>query len=180
MKFLDYTRLFITAIIVIILDQWTKVLVRQLPLGEVWMPQGLAWLTPYARIVHWYNTGAAFGSFPGFGMVFTILAFVVVAFIIYYFKKIAGEFWWMQVAMGMQMGGAIGNVIDRLTNDMKVTDFISVGSFAVFNVADSAITVGTAILVLGMLYIDKQEAQRAAELAIEEDAVIDDFGDKNG
>ena len=180
MKFFETLRLFITAIIVIVLDQWTKTLVRQLPLGEVWMPKGLEWLTPYARIVHWYNTGAAFGSFPGFGMVFTILAFVVVAFIIFYFKKIAGEYWWMQVAMGMQMGGAIGNVIDRLTNEMKVTDFISLGSFAVFNIADSAITVGTAILVLGMLYIDKQEAQRAAELAGDADGETEDIGENNG
>ena len=164
MKINQYVRLLITAIIVIALDQWTKTLVRTLPLGSVWMPDGWEWLTPYARIVHWYNTGAAFGSFQGFGLVFTILAFVVVAFIIVYFQQIAGQYWWMQIAMGMQMGGALGNVIDRLTNDMKVTDFISVGSFAVFNVADSAITVGTTILVLGMMYIDKLASEKQAQL----------------
>ena len=168
MKIKEYLRLFSTAVLVIVLDQWTKMQVRTMPLGSVWMPQGWEWLTPYARIVHWYNTGAAFGSFQGFGIVFTVLAFIVVAFIVYYFKQIAGQFWWMQVAMGMQMGGAIGNVIDRLTNDMKVTDFISVGSFAVFNVADSAITVGTIILVLGMMYLDKQASLKTEKSIVEE------------
>lgn len=170
MKHLNYVRLISVAVVVIILDQWVKSLIRLLPLGGTWMPEGLAWLTPYARIVHWYNTGAAFGSFQGFGWVFTSLAFVVVGFIFYYFPKVTGGYWWMQVAMGMQMGGALGNVIDRLTNDMKVTDFISVGSFAVFNIADASITVGTAILVLGLLYIEKQEEKAAiANKTIEED-----------
>ena len=163
MKYLGYARLLATAVVVIWLDQWSKYLVRQLPLGDIWMPTGWDWLTPYARIVHWYNTGAAFGSFQGFGMVFTLLAFVVVGFIVVYFQKIAMDHWWMEVALGMQMGGAIGNVIDRITNDMKVTDFISIGSFAVFNIADSAITVGTVVLVAGMMYLDKRAAEQEAK-----------------
>ena len=69
MKINQYVRLLITAIIVIALDQWTKTLVRTLPLGSVWMPDGWEWLTPYARIVHWYNTGAAFGSFQGLSLI---------------------------------------------------------------------------------------------------------------
>lgn len=157
---MKYIRLTVAAVIVILLDQWTKSLIRQLPLGASWLPQGWEWMAPYARFVHWYNTGAAFGSFQGFGLVFTLLAFVVVGFIVVYFHKITGDIWWMQVAMGMQMGGAIGNVIDRLTNDMKVTDFISVGSFAVFNIADAAISVGTALLVLGLYILDSQEKKK--------------------
>jgi signal peptidase II len=171
MKIVNYIRLTVVAVIVIILDQWTKSLVRQLPLGATWLPQGWEGLAPYARFVHWYNTGAAFGSFQGFGWVFTLLAFVVVAFIVVYFQKVTGDIWWMQVAMGMQMGGAIGNVIDRLTNDMKVTDFISVGTFAVFNIADAAISVGTAVLLVGLYYLDNLEAKKQKLAEQSEEAI---------
>jgi signal peptidase II len=51
--------------------------------------------------------------------------------------------------MGLQLGGALGNLIDRLTMNGEVTDFISIGAFPVFNVADGSITVGVIVLVLG-------------------------------
>jgi signal peptidase II len=123
---------------------------------------------PYARVVHWYNTGAAFGSFTGYGWVFTILAFVVVGLIIYYYPQVDDTDWWLKLAMGMQMGGALGNVIDRLTNDGRVTDFVSVGNFAVFNVADASISMGVVVLLIGVWFKEmserKNSAARAAEL----------------
>ncbi len=155
--------LFLVAGIVIGLDQWTKSLVRTLVVGEIWMPDGSAWLTPYARIIHWYNTGAAFGSFQGFGWVFTILAFVVVGLIIYYYPQVDDRDWWLRLAMGLQMGGALGNVIDRLTNNGQVTDFISVGKFAVFNLADASISVGVVILLAGTLFKDLSDRKLAAD-----------------
>lgn len=161
MKASAYARFFSVAIIVIVLDQWTKILVRQLPLYETWLPKGWEWLAPYARILHSFNTGAAFGSFQNLSLLFTVLAFLVAGLLVYYFPSIAGTNSWMQFAMGLQLGGALGNVIDRLFNEMRVTDFISVGNFAIFNIADSAITVGTTILVIGMLIIDQKE--KAAE-----------------
>ena len=60
----------------------------------------------------------------------------------------------------MQLGGAVGNLIDRLVMG-TVTDFISIGNFAVFNVADSSISVGVAILLLAVLYKDWQEKKTA-------------------
>jgi signal peptidase II len=136
------------AITIILLDQWTKHLVRtNIPLGGTWSPW--EWLAPYARIVHWTNTGAAFGMLQGFGLVFTILSILVAGFMVYYFPRIPHEEWPLRIAMGMQFGGAIGNLIDRLTIG-EVTDFVSVGSFAVFNVADACITVGVVVLLVGM------------------------------
>jgi len=64
------------------------------------------------------------------------------------------------VALSLQLAGALGNLISRLTQDGKVTDFISVGTFPVFNIADSAITVGTAILILGV-WLSEQAQKRA-------------------
>ena len=69
----SYSVLIPTAGVLITLDQWTKAIVRQnLDLGEMWMP--LEWLSPYARIVHWYNTGVAFGMFQDKNLLFSILA----------------------------------------------------------------------------------------------------------
>ena len=59
----------------------------------------------------------------------------------------------------MQFSGALGNLIDRLRQG-HVTDFISVGNFAVFNIADSCISVGTVILLIGMYLYDKREQQK--------------------
>jgi signal peptidase II len=151
----------LTAGIVVGLDQWTKALVRAtLAPNEVWLPPQFNWLMPYARIIHWYNSGAAFGMFQGQGWIFTVLAFVVAALIIYYYPRVEAEEWWLKLAMGMQMGGALGNVIDRLTRG-QVTDFISIGTFPVFNVADSSISVGVAILLLGVWIKEMQEHKQA-------------------
>lgn len=164
-KIINYAGLFTLAGLIISLDQWTKMLVRRLSLGEVWLPAGMEWLAPYARIVHWYNTGAAFGSFTDYGWVFTILAFVVAGLIIYYYAQVDDRDWWLKLAMGMQLGGALGNVVDRLTNHGQVTDFISVGNFAVFNVADASISCGVVVLLLGVWFKERGERKQAALLA---------------
>jgi signal peptidase II len=139
-----------TAGVVVGLDQWTKWLVREnLPYQGTWLPEQLSWLSPYARIVHWYNSGAAFGMFQDAGMVFTVLAFLVIGAILYYYPRVEPGDWTLRLAMGLQLGGALGNLTDRLTMG-KVTDFISVGTFPVFNIADASISVGVVVLLLGV------------------------------
>ncbi|HUE98375.1 MAG TPA: signal peptidase II [Anaerolineales bacterium] len=151
----NYWGLFTIAAVIVAVDQWTKWLVRSnLPAGESWLPDSLLWLSPYARIVHWYNRGAAFGMFQEGGMVFTVLAFIVIAAIIYYYPQVSSVDWPLRLAMSMQMGGAIGNLIDRLTIG-HVTDFISIGTFPVFNIADSSITVGCVVLLLGVWWQER-------------------------
>lgn len=151
----DYSLLFVLAGSIIGLDQWTKYLVRSnLALGETWVPW--EWLEPYARIVHWKNTGAAFGIFQGFGDVFTVLAILVALLIIYYYPKLSQEDWTLRLALSLQLGGALGNLIDRLTHGW-VIDFVSIGNFPVFNVADSSITTGVVVLVLGIWIKERQE-----------------------
>jgi len=145
---------------VVALDQWTKWLVREnIPFATQWLPEGLEWLMPYARLVHWQNSGAAFGMFQGGSAIFTVLAFVVIGAILAYYPKIESEGWIFRLALALQLAGASGNLISRLLQDGKVTDFISVGTFPVFNVADSAITVGTAILILGVWLSERAEKQ---------------------
>jgi len=151
----EYWLLFTIASSIIILDQLTKAIVRaNITFGGQWMP--LTWLAPYFRFVHWENTGAAFGMFQGGGWIFGILAVIVTIFIIIYFPQIPKDEKLMRVAIAMQLGGAIGNLIDRLVFG-PVTDFISVGRFPVFNVADSSITVGVGLLLLALWLAERRE-----------------------
>lgn len=151
------------AVVIVALDQWTKNLVRaNIPLGGTWLPESWEWFSPYARIVHWYNTGAAFGMFKEGSMVFTVLAFIVIGLILYYYPQVEKADWSLRIAMSMQLGGATGNLIDRLTIG-HVTDFISVGKFPVFNVADASITVGAAVLFLGILIMERAEKKKKQE-----------------
>ena len=151
----NYLFLFIIAGSLTILDQWSKYLVRSsLPMGSIWSPWD--WLTPYARIVHWQNTGVAFGLFQGMGTVFAVLAGIVSLVIIYYYPRIAGEELILRIAMSLQLAGALGNFIDRITIGY-VTDFISVGTFPVFNVADASISVGVVVL---LIFVWMQERKR--------------------
>ena len=153
-KYLNaYLFLFIVAGIIIGLDQYTKELVREnIPLGGTWIP--LEWLSPYARIVNWFNTGAAFGLFKDGSLFFTILAIIVMVLIIYYFPRVEKQDLIYRIAMAMQFAGAGGNFIDRMRFEGRVTDFISVGNFAVFNIADASITIGCVVLLLGSWYSD--------------------------
>jgi len=151
----DYLLLILIAGVIVILDQLTKFWIRQnLLIGEVYRPE--LWISNYARIVHWKNTGAAFGMFQSLGGVFTVLSFIVGAVIVYYFPQISRQDWLIRLAMGMLLAGAIGNLIDRLTQGY-VIDFISVGNFPVFNVADSSISVGVAVLFIGMWVQEKRK-----------------------
>jgi len=165
----DYLVLFLIAGVIVALDQWTKSLVRtHIPLAGDWLPDWLSWLMPYARIRYWYNSGAAFGFFQNGNTIFSILAIVVDCFILYYFPRTSRQDWWLRVAMGMQFAGATGNLIDRLIFQ-HVTDFISVGNFAVFNIADASISVGVAVLILGIWLKERADRKKAAQVDLIKD-----------
>ena len=150
-----YWAILVIAAVIVFFDQWTKGLVRaNLPFAGTWLPESLQWLSPYARIVHWYNTGAAFGMFKDASMILTVLAFIVIGAILFYYPQVDSDDWSLRLALSMQLGGAIGNLVDRLTIG-HVTDFISVGTFPVFNIADSSISVGCVILLLGVWWQER-------------------------
>ncbi len=163
---IDYLILFLIAGIIIGFDQWTKALVRaNIPLGTDWLPGWLSWLMPYARIRHWYNSGAAFGIFQNGNLVFTTLAIIVILLELYYYPRTERNDWWLRAAMALQFAGAGGNLVDRLYFK-QVTDFISVGNFAIFNVADASISVGVVVLLLGVWLKERSEKKRAGKVAL--------------
>lgn len=174
----SYSVLILIAGLIVALDQWTKWLVRtNLPFTGSWLPEGWDWLMPYARIVHWYNKGAAFGMFQEGSYVFMALAFIVIGVILYFYAQVDPKDWFLRLAMSMQVAGAAGNLIDRLMLEGKVTDFISVGSFPVFNVADASITVGTAILVLGVWWLERKAGAQPAPSDVDESPANSGTGD---
>lgn len=155
--------LLIVAAILVLADQYTKALViANIPYGGYWSPW--EWLTPYARIVHWSNSGVAFGMLQGMNPVFIILAFVVAGMIIFYYQKLLKEEWLLKLALMLELGGAVGNLVDRIKYG-HVIDFVSVGNFPVFNVADSCITVGVILLLIGVWLQEKRDKANRAALA---------------
>ncbi len=157
-----YSPLFLVVAAVLLLDQWTKWLVRtNIPLNGSWLPESLMWLAPYARLVFIYNKGAAFGMFQNGGLIFAIVAILVALGILYFYNQIESHDWPLRLAAGLYLGGVLGNLIDRLTMG-QVTDFISVGTFYIFNVADASINVGVALLLIGYWRSERMKANQSS------------------
>lgn len=151
-----------TGALVVAVDQISQAyVVAHLALGESWMP--LDWLTPVFRFTHVRNTGAAFGIFPEGGSVFLVVALLVSAAIVYFYRELPRGAWLVRAALGLQLGGALGNAIDRVRLGY-VVDFFHVPGFPVFNVADSCISVGVALLALVMLR-EEWRARKAPDRA---------------
>lgn len=153
---------FLTAILVVVGDQLSKIWIRSnLAIGQS-LPE-----TGFFRIVHTHNTGAAFGLFQGQSFALTIVAFVGVAILLFYAFFVCRRFPFLnnmlsRVALGSILGGTVGNLIDRL-HFGGVTDFIGVGIWPPFNVADSSITVGVVVFAGSLLYLlfsQRQETKR--------------------
>jgi signal peptidase II len=138
-------------------DQLTKLWIRStLDIGEV------LWRAGIFSIVRSKNTGAAFGLFQGHALVIAIVASVVVVLVLFHvlwahrrYPIFVGRLSW--VALGLILGGIIGNLIERMCNLIDpsrfvgVTDFISVGWWPSFNIADSSLVVGTILLAYSLL-----------------------------
>lgn len=131
------------ALVIWVLDRLSKVwVVRSLPLGAS-RPLLGHWL----RLTHVRNTGAAFGLFHGHALLLAIfsLGLFVGLFLWREHLRLLGP--WGHFALALLVGGALGNLFDRLVYGY-VIDFIDVRVWPVFNVADSALVVGTLLLLV--------------------------------
>jgi signal peptidase II len=144
-----YRPIVTVAVVVIALDQLAKwAIVEWLGPGATSHRRELAGRLLAFEYVE--NTGAAFGLFAGRVWLISVLALAVaVLFVILLASELNGNYA-LQVAIGMILGGAIGNLIDRLRLGY-VIDFIAIGTWPKFNVADSSITLGVAVVVLTLL-----------------------------
>jgi signal peptidase II len=144
---------------VVILDQASKAwLVGQLGPGE-----RLEILGDWLRIVHGQNTGALFGLFQDQALLFGLVSIGVIALIVWYHGS-SGRNTLLSVALGLLLGGAIGNMLDRLRLGY-VVDWVDIGigdwRFYTFNVADSAISCSILLLILIALLPPRRSAEAA-------------------
>ena len=144
--------LFLTTVLIVAADQLSKIWIRSnLAVGESLPESG------FFRLIHSQNTGAAFGLFQGHSFALTIVAIVGIAVILVYALFAYRRFPLLdnmpnRVALGLILGGTVGNLIDRLNPNLGgVTDFISIGIWPAFNIADSAVTVGAIVFAYSLL-----------------------------
>ena len=137
--------------LVLVIDQVTKYLVASnLPLGGAWSP--LSGPLPLFQIVHAYNTGAAFGLFQNMNPVFIVVAIIVSVVIGVYARQLRGDQRLLGAALGLMLGGSLGNVIDRVRIG-HVLDFFDIGIGTLrnaSNVADWCIVLGVILLAIAM------------------------------
>jgi signal peptidase II len=117
-------------------------------LGESIPEEGIIRIT-YAR-----NTGMAFSLFENFGIVLLILSLIIASILIIYLFTIDKPRISIRVFSGLVVGGALGNILDRIRFGY-VNDFIDVGWWPVFNIADSSITIAIGIYIFDAIFIQK-------------------------
>ncbi|MEM7538054.1 MAG: signal peptidase II [Chloroflexota bacterium] len=162
----------LVAAVVIGLDQWTKIWVRAtIPKGVYNFMTPIPQLGEYFVFEHVDNYGAAFGILQNQGNLFVAIAAVVVVAILVYVRYLPMDQRLVRFLLGLQLGGAVGNVIDRLYQGF-VTDFIKMGIPGVYywpnyNIADSAIVSGVIGLGIFIVWDDlrQQRENKAAEAA---------------
>ncbi len=131
-------RLFLIVLFVVGADQLSKYIVSAL----MDTGQSIPIINNLLYITYVRNPGAAFGMLPYRTAFFVVVTLVVVGFIIYYYRTLPAGFTLLRLGLALQLGGAIGNLIDRVRSTY-VVDFIDVSFFPpVFNLADTAIVVG--------------------------------------
>jgi signal peptidase II len=156
---------YIILAVIIFLDQATKFLIEDaLQPNHSWAP--FPSFSSIFRITHVNNTGAAFGLFQSGGNLFMVVAIIVTLVIAIYNHQLPGGNRLFRVALGLQMGGALGNLIDRVRQG-HVTDFLDFGPVPVFNVADMSIVSGVIVLALLMLWEDSKNQEESESTSAE-------------
>ena len=150
------------AALVIVIDPAGKYLVTTyLPLGGAWSP--FPGPNPIFQIIYIYNTGVAFGLFKDLGPVFILITLLVIGVMIVYARRLTKDQWLLCVALGLMLGGAIGNLIDRIRLG-HVIDFLDVGigttRWYTSNLADISIVSGVILLGVAM-FLDERHKKKS-------------------
>jgi signal peptidase II len=151
---------YIIAIGVVLLDQVTKwLIVKNFSLGE-----SIKVIENFFYITSHRNRGAAWGILQGQMWFFYVITVIVIIGIIYYIQKEVKGKMLLGVSLGLMLGGAIGNFIDRVFRK-EVVDFIQTFIFSydfpIFNIADSALVIGVALLMLQMLREEREAKEKS-------------------
>ena len=142
---------FSLALLVVAVDQGTKLWI----MDTLFLGQSVPLLGP-VRLTYITNTGTAFGLFQNQAFLLVFAALLGVAALFFYYWRPPWQSPWLTAGLAMQMGGAVGNLIDRLQYG-HVIDFIDLRVWPVFNLADSAIVVGVGLLLYPMLFPPRRQ-----------------------
>jgi signal peptidase II len=163
----------LTVIIVLVLDQWTKAWVVENLSPPLFGPR-ISLIGDYLILYYIKNNGAAFSLFAN-SIVLALLIVVAIGVIAsLYIRNINKASLWYKLIFGLIIGGALSNLIDRVRHGGYVVDFISFNipqfnfHFAIFNLADAAISVGVILLCITLLF----ESVLKPEETVEETSVI--------
>ena len=150
---------FMAALLVTTADQFSKSWIRSnIILGES-MPE-----TGFFRLAHVHNTGSAFGLFQDQALLLTIVAFIGITALLFFALSRSRQFSSLatmpaKLALGLIFGGTVGNLLDRLNNGY-VTDFIVVGRWPAFNIADSSVVVGAIFIAYLLIRLTDNSEHR--------------------
>ncbi len=160
-----YQRLSIIGIIIVIVDQSTKLFIANiLPIH-----QSIEVIRGYFSITHIRNRGAAFGIFSGIEsasitIFFIIVSLIAITAIIFFFRSVEKNNYLAQIALSLILGGATGNFLDRIRLG-EVIDFLDFYwhqyHWPAFNIADSSITIGAGILIWDIVIVHRRDAEDA-------------------
>lgn len=148
------------AFVVVLADQLSKVLIWDTvgPAGDRVQILVTSWL----RIIFVRNSGGSFGMFQGQSSILTVLSILALFALGALFYRNARQDGLVAVALGLIVGGALGNLIDRIRLGY-VIDWIDVPRWPTFNIADSAITVGVTLLIFALLFRDQHHERAEGE-----------------
>jgi signal peptidase II len=138
-----YVIIFSTMFMVFFLDRLAKSMVKQ----NFQLGQSSPIIKNVFHLTYITNTGSAFGLFKGINLFFILFSIIVIVIILYFIKRIKENEKALQLAVGLLLGGTIGNLMDRIFHG-SVIDFIDFRIWPVFNIADSAVTISVALLII--------------------------------
>jgi len=138
----------VVAAAVVIVDRITKIYVER-HFGVPYGPRQVVDHVLYLTVTR--NAGAAFGLFQSFTIGFVLISVVVMVGILFYYGRLPTGDWPARLGLSLVFGGALANAYDRGVQG-SVIDFIQVPHWPIFNVADSSITVGVAVLLIGTVW----------------------------
>jgi len=156
-------RALVYAALIVVFDQVTKYLVRH----NLDLHATVSVVGDFFRLTYVENSGIVFGIKVGGALpLFTVLSIVATILILYYLYRERANHLGIRISLALVLGGAIGNLIDRLVFG-RVVDFLDFGlgkyRFFVFNIADSAVTVGVVLFLLLTTFIHPQRQEAAGE-----------------
>ena len=161
--------LWVLALVVLLLDQSSKsLIIAWLDWGESWPAEG------FLRFTHARNTGTAFSLFQGHSNILSFVAIFAVGVLLWVYWSTGSKSFILRLALGLQLGGALGNLLDRLQQGY-VTDFIDVGPWPIFNVADSGISVGMALMIW-YFFMNRDQDEAPSTVASTATASLDASG----